>query len=132
MSEFTYKNAGVDIHEAATFVHDIGALRARTEAKRQLMQSFGLFAATYDLSGYREPVIVTGCDGVGTKLELLLHHDLLEIAGKDLVAMNVNDVLTTGCDPVMFLDYLGISHIDRSRMARLISGMVDYLESCDC
>lgn len=132
MSEFTYKNAGVDIHEAATFVHDIGALRARTEAKRKLMQSFGLFAATYDLSAYKEPVIVTGCDGVGTKLELLLKHDLLETAGKDLVAMNVNDVLTTGCDPIMFLDYLGIGRIDRSRMARLIAGMVDYLESCDC
>ncbi len=132
MGQFTYKEAGVDIHEAAALVGDIGELRQRTEGKRRLMQSFGLFAATYDLSGYKEPVIVTGCDGVGTKLELLLEHDLLEIAGKDLVAMNVNDVLTTGADPLMFLDYVGIGHIDKTQIKRLIAGMAEYLESCDC
>ncbi len=131
-SEFTYKSAGVDIKEAAELVGDIGELRRRTEAKRSLMQSFGLFAASYDLSDYSEPVIVTGCDGVGTKLELLLEHDQLEIAGKDLVAMNVNDILTTGGDPLMFLDYIGIGRIDKTKIKRLIAGMAEHLESCDC
>jgi len=131
-SEFTYKSAGVDIKEAAELVGDIGELRRRTESKRSLMQSFGLFAASYDLSDYSEPVIVTGCDGVGTKLELLLEHDQLEIAGKDLVAMNVNDILTTGGDPLMFLDYVGIGRIDKVKIKRLIAGMVEHLESCDC
>lgn len=131
-SEFTYKSAGVDIKEAAELVGDIGELRRRTEAKRSLMQSFGLFAASYDLSEYSEPVIVTGCDGVGTKLELLLEHDQLEIAGKDLVAMNVNDILTTGGDPLMFLDYVGIGRIDKTKIKRLIVGMAEHLESCDC
>ncbi|MCP5541472.1 MAG: phosphoribosylformylglycinamidine cyclo-ligase [Akkermansiaceae bacterium] len=131
-SEFTYKSAGVDIVEAAELVGDIGELRGRTEGKRKLMQAFGLFAASYDLSGYREPVIVTGCDGVGTKLELLLEHDLLEIAGKDLVAMNVNDILTTGGDPLLFLDYVGIGRIDKAKIKRLIAGMAEHLESCDC
>ena len=65
--EFTYKSAGVDIKEAASLVGDINKLRQRTEGSRKLMQSFGLFAATYDLSDYREPVIMTGCDGVGDK-----------------------------------------------------------------
>lgn len=130
--EFTYKAAGVDIAEAASLVGDIGVLRGRTEGKRRLMQSFGLFAATYDLSGYKEPVIMTGCDGVGTKLELLLEHDLLETAGKDLVAMNVNDILTTGGDPLMFLDYVGIGRIDKTQIKRLIAGMAEHLESCDC
>lgn len=96
------------------------------------MGAFGLFAAAYDLSAYREPVIVTGCDGVGTKLELLLEHDLLEIAGKDLVAMSVNDILTTGGDPLLFLDYIGIAALDEVRITRLIGGMADYLESCQC
>jgi len=132
MSEFTYKEAGVDIAEAAALVGDIGELRRRTEGRRSLMQSFGLFAASYDLSDYREPVIVTGCDGVGTKLELLLAHDRLEIAGKDLVAMNVNDILTTGGDPLLFLDYIGIGRLDKSRIKRLIAGMAGHLESCDC
>jgi len=80
-SKFTYKQAGVDIGEAASLVGDIGKLRARTEKNRQLHQAFGLFAASYDLSDYRNPVIVTGCDGVGTKLELLLRHDLLKSPG---------------------------------------------------
>lgn len=130
--EYTYKGAGVDIEEAAELVGDIGELRRKTEAKRSLMQSFGLFAASYDLSDYKEPVIVTGCDGVGTKLELLLHHDQLEIAGKDLVAMSVNDILTTGGDPLLFLDYVGVGRIDKTKIKRLIAGMADYLADCDC
>lgn len=129
---FTYKEAGVDIKEAASLVGDIGELRKRTEWKHALMQSFGLFAASFDLSKWKEPVIVTGCDGVGTKLELLLAHDQLETAGKDLVGMNVNDILTTGGDPVMFLDYVGVSRIDKSRISRVIAGMVEHLESCGC
>jgi len=134
MSEqkFTYRGAGVDIGEAASLVGDIGQLRARTERTRKLHQAFGLFAASYDLSSYRQPVIVTGCDGVGTKLELLLRHDLLETAGKDLVAMNVNDILTTGGDPLLFLDYVAMGKLDRAKIGRLIAGMVDYLEACDC
>jgi phosphoribosylformylglycinamidine cyclo-ligase len=91
-----------------------------------------LFAACYDLSDYKEPVMVTGCDGVGTKLELLLENDLLEIAGKDLVAMSVNDILTTGGDPLLFLDYIGIAALDEAKINRLITGMCDYLEACEC
>jgi phosphoribosylformylglycinamidine cyclo-ligase len=131
-NEFTYKAAGVDIKEAAALVGDIGELRRRTEGKRSLMGAFGLFAATYDLSAYKNPVIMTGCDGVGTKLELLLEHDQLEIAGKDLVAMNVNDILTTGGDPLMFLDYVGIGALDKVKIKRLIAGMAEHLASCDC
>lgn len=129
---FSYKDAGVDTRRAAALVGDIGSLVARTQRHRKLHQAFGLFAAAYDLSGYDEPVIVTGCDGVGTKLELLLEHDLLETAGKDLVAMSVNDILTTGGDPLLFLDYIGIARLDEARITRLISGMADHLEACDC
>jgi phosphoribosylformylglycinamidine cyclo-ligase len=131
-SGHTYKQAGVDIHEAASLVDDIGVLVKRTQQKRKLANPFGLFAAAYDLSGYKAPIIVTGCDGVGTKLELLLEHDQLEVAGKDLVAMNVNDVLTTGADPIMFLDYVGIPKIDKTQITRIIAGMTDYLEACNC
>ncbi len=128
----TYKQAGVDIHNAASLVDDIGVLVKRTQKNRKLANPFGLFAAAYDLSGYKAPIIVTGCDGVGTKLELLLEHDLLEVAGKDLVAMNVNDVLTTGADPIMFLDYVGIPKIEKNQITRIIAGMTDYLEACNC
>lgn len=132
MSKHTYKQAGVDIHEAASFVDDIGALVKATQKKRKLANAFGLFAAGYDLSKYKQPVIFTGCDGVGTKLELLLKHDLLENAGKDLVAMNVNDVLTCGADPVLFLDYVGVNKIQKRQLTRIIAGMSEYLQSCNC
>ncbi len=131
-SAHTYKQAGVDIHEAASLVDDIGVLVKRTQRNRKLANPFGLFAAAYDLSGYKHPMILTGCDGVGTKIELLLKHDQLEAAGKDLVAMNVNDVLTTGADPIMFLDYVGIPKIQKTQITRIIAGMTDYLEACNC
>lgn len=130
--KLTYQQAGVDTRRAAALVGDIKSHVARTQQARQLHGAFGLFAAAYDLSSYDEPVMVTGCDGVGTKLELLLEHDLLETAGKDLVAMSVNDILTTGGDPLLFLDYIGIAALDEDRITRLIAGMADYLEACDC
>ena len=130
--ELTYQQAGVDTRKAAALVGDIGRHVRRTQQTRKLWGAFGLFAACYDLSGYREPVMMTGCDGVGTKLELLLERDLLETAGKDLVAMSVNDILTTGGDPLLFLDYIGIAALDEGKITRLIAGMADYLEACDC
>lgn len=123
--KLTYKQSGVDTKEAAAFVSDISSHVKRTQKKRSLHQAFGLFAAAYDLSSYQEPVIVTGCDGVGTKTEILFELDMVETAGKDLVAMNVNDILTTGGDPLLFLDYLGISNLEaeRTRITRLVAGM---------
>lgn len=130
--KLTYQQAGVDTRRAAALVGDIRGHVARTQQQRKLMGAFGLFAAAYDLSDYREPVLVTGCDGVGTKLELLLERGLLETAGKDLVAMSVNDILTTGGDPLLFLDYIGIAALDEERITRLVGGMADYLEACNC
>jgi phosphoribosylformylglycinamidine cyclo-ligase len=131
-AKLTYQQAGVDTRRAAALVGDIKSHVARTQKNRKLLGAFGLFAACYDLSTYSQPVIVTGCDGVGTKLELLLEHDLLEVAGKDLVAMSVNDILTTGGDPLLFLDYVGIAALDEEKITRLIGGMADYLEACNC
>jgi phosphoribosylformylglycinamidine cyclo-ligase len=130
--KLTYQQAGVDTRRAAAIVKDIKGHVKRTQKNRQLLGAYGLFAACYDLSSYTAPVIMTGCDGVGTKLELLLEREMFETAGKDLVAMNVNDILTTGGDPLMFLDYIGIPALDEAKIERLISGMADYLESCSC
>lgn len=132
MAGLTYREAGVDTRGAAALVGDISQLVASTQKNRKLFGAFGLFAAAFDLKDYNHPVIVTGCDGVGTKLELLLEYDLIEWAGKDLVAMSVNDILTTGGDPLLFLDYIGVPHLDKERITRLIAGMCAYLESCNC
>lgn len=128
----TYKQAGVDLNLAEQCVQDIGPLQKSTEGRFRLSNAFGLFTANCDLSGYKAPVISATCDGIGTKLELLLKHDLLETAGADLVAMNVNDVLTANADPVMFLDYIAMPALDRAVVRRLISGMTDALKSCGC
>ncbi len=130
--KLTYQQAGVDTRKAAALVGDIKGHVKRTQTQRKLLGAFGLFAACYDLSDYEQPVIVTGCDGVGTKLELLLERDMLETAGKDLVAMSVNDILTTGGDPLLFLDYIGIAALDEDKITRVIGGMADYLEACNC
>jgi len=107
----TYQEAGVDTRAAAALVTEIKGDIQRTQKQRQLFNSFGLFAAAFDLSEYQSPVIVTGCDGVGTKVELLLE---------------------TGGDPLMFLDYIGIAKLHPERIKKLISGMADYLEDCGC
>jgi len=130
--KLTYKESGVDTREAAALVGDIGTHVRRTQQQRKLHGAFGLFAAAFDLSEYKQPVIVTGCDGVGTKLEVQLEHGQYGGAGKDLVAMSVNDILTTGGDPLMFLDYIGIAALDKPMITELIAGMCDYLESCGC
>ena len=130
--KLTYKEAGVDTVKAAALVGDIRSHVQRTQQQRQLMGAFGLFAAAFELKDYREPVIVTGCDGVGTKLEVLMAHDRIEDAGKDLVAMSVNDILTTGGDALLFLDYIGLAKLDDDLVTRVVAGMADYLESCGC
>lgn len=128
----SYKDAGVDTERAAEMVQDIGVLRARTETKHRLMQSFGLFAASFDLSPWSEPVMLVACDGVGTKIELLLRHDLPETAGVDLVGMNVNDVLTSNALPVLFLDYIGIASLEGAPIPRILDGLTRALADCDC
>lgn len=130
--KLTYRDSGVDTRAAAKLVDRYKEHAGRTQTQRKLFGAFGLFAAAYDLSDWNEPVIVTGCDGVGTKLELLLEHDQLEVAGADLVAMSVNDVLTTGGDPLLFLDYLGIAALDPIKLERLVAGMADALSECNC
>jgi phosphoribosylformylglycinamidine cyclo-ligase len=133
MSEtLNYKKAGVDTDRAHAMVSDIGSICARTQKNRKLHQAFGLFAAAYDLSDYTNPVILAACDGVGTKLLLQLEHGELESAGVDLVAMNVNDILTSNAQPLLFLDYIGIHHLDEEKITRLITGMADSLAACDC
>lgn len=128
----SYKDAGVDTEKADEIVEGIGLLRTRTETKHKLMQSFGLFAASFDLSPWKRPVIQVACDGVGTKIELLMKHDMPEIAGVDLVGMNVNDVLTSNALPVLFLDYVGINNVSQAPIARMIDGLTQALADCDC
>jgi phosphoribosylformylglycinamidine cyclo-ligase len=130
----TYKEAGVDLDKADRLVSRLAAHQQRSEKEtsKSLFQGFGDFAAGYDLSDYENPVILSTCDGVGTKFLLQKKHDALESAGIDLVAMNVNDLLTTGADPLLFLDYVAMSPLDEETVDALVRGMTRACTETDC
>jgi phosphoribosylformylglycinamidine cyclo-ligase len=128
-----YRQAGVDIDRAATFVERI---RAATESTRrpEWLDGLGGFGAFFrlDLSRYRRPILVSGTDGVGTKLRLaqaLGRHDSI---GIDLVAMCVNDILTHGAEPLFFLDYLAVGVLDVEASVQIIEGIADGCRQAGC
>lgn len=90
----------------------------------QVLGSLGSFAALYELGNYRNPVLVSGTDGVGTKLKIAFALEKYDTVGIDLVAMCVNDVLCHGARPLFFLDYLACSQLDADVSAQLVSGVV--------
>ncbi len=128
-SPLTYKNAGVDIDAGKSLVERIKPLVAKTRRKEVLagLGGFGgLFAIPPDR--YQEPVLVSGTDGVGTKLKLahqLQRHDTI---GIDLVAMCVNDVLVQGAEPLFFLDYFACGRLDVDTAADVVAGIAQGCE----
>ncbi len=131
-SKLTYKDAGVDIDAGAELVRRIsGAVKAthRPEVRSDL----GGFAALTELpSRYKQPMLVTGTDGVGTKLRLAIDYDRHDSIGQDLVAMCVNDVLVTGAEPLLFLDYYATARLDVDVAARVIAGIADGCKLAGC
>lgn len=119
----TYADAGVDIEAGNELVKRIAPAAKRTR-RPEMLSSVGGFAALAALpTGYREPVLVTGTDGVGTKLKLAIDFDGHDDVGQDLVAMCVNDVLVTGAEPFLFLDYYATAKLDVDTAARVIEGI---------
>jgi len=124
----TYADAGVDIEAGNALVKRIGPAAKRTR-RPEMLSSVGGFAALATLpTGYREPVLVTGTDGVGTKLKLAIEFDGHDDVGQDLVAMCVNDVLVTGAEPFLFLDYYATAALDVDTAARVIEGIAKGCE----
>jgi phosphoribosylformylglycinamidine cyclo-ligase len=128
----TYRDAGVDIDAGEELVRRI-APAARATARPEQLGGLGGFAALATLpTKYREPVLVTGTDGVGTKLKLAIDHDLHDTVGQDLVAMCVNDVLVTGAEPFLFLDYYATGALDVDVAERVIKGIAHGCELAGC
>ena len=123
-NHLTYKDAGVDIDRGNALVSAIGPLAARTR-RPEVRTSIGGFGALFDVptDRYKKPVLVSGTDGVGTKIRLALEHDHLDGIGIDLVAMCVNDILTLGAEPLFFLDYLATGKLDDQQALRVIEGI---------
>lgn len=119
-----YKSAGVDKEAGYDTVRRIKAYAAATHNPRVLGQ-IGAFGAFYDLSGYREPVLVSGTDGVGTKLKIAFALEKYDTIGIDAVAMCVNDILCHGAAPQYFLDYLACGKLNAETAADIVKGIAD-------
>lgn len=122
----TYKQAGVDIDEADRFISKISPL-VKTTFRKEVLTEIGLFAGLFklDLRNYKEPVLVSGTDGVGTKLKIAFEADKHDTVGIDLVAMCVNDILTVGAEPLFFLDYFATGKLDSEKATEVIKGIVE-------
>ena len=129
----TYATAGVDLDAADAVVE---AIRPHVERTRrpEVLGSIGGFGGLFavELSRWRQPVLVTATDGVGTKLELARRLDRLEGIGVDLVAMVVDDLVVSGAEPQVFLDYLAIERLDPVVVERVVAGIADGCVQAGC
>ncbi|MFN3360972.1 MAG: phosphoribosylformylglycinamidine cyclo-ligase [Pseudanabaenaceae cyanobacterium] len=127
-----YKTAGVDIEAGREFVQRIKGL-VHSTYRPGVIGGIGGFGGLFALpSGYREPVLVAGTDGVGTKLKIAQAMDCHSTIGIDLVAMCVNDVLTVGAEPLFFLDYLATGKLQPEQLQAVIAGITEGCKEAGC
>ena len=129
----TYKSAGVDIDEGERLVERIKPLVRKT-FRPEVMTNIGSFHALFkpNLKKYKEPVLVSGTDGVGTKLKIAFLTGRHNTVGIDLVAMCVNDIITSGAEPLFFLDYLATGTLRSDTASQIISGIVRGCKEAGC
>jgi phosphoribosylformylglycinamidine cyclo-ligase len=129
----TYADAGVDIaagDEAVELMKDGVRATYRPEVIGDLGGFGGLFAL--DTKKYKEPVLVSGTDGVGTKLKLAFMANKHDTIGQDAVAMCVNDVLVQGAEPLFFLDYIAVDKVDSHKVANIVNGVARACKESGC
>jgi phosphoribosylformylglycinamidine cyclo-ligase len=131
-SALTYRAAGVDIDAGDRLVERIVPLARRTRRPEVLTPLGGFGAAFRAPRGMRAPVFVTSTDGVGTKLRVAFDLDRHDTVGIDLVAMNVNDVLALGAEPLVFLDYFATGRLDLRLASQVVSGIATGCRQARC
>ncbi|GIK23954.1 MAG: phosphoribosylformylglycinamidine cyclo-ligase [Betaproteobacteria bacterium] len=132
LTSLTYRDAGVDIDAGDSLVERIKPFAKRT-LRPEVMAGIGGFGALFEISKkYREPVLVSGTDGVGTKLKLAFQLNCHDTVGQDLVAMSVNDILVQGAEPLFFLDYFACGRLDVDTAASVIQGIAKGCELAGC
>ncbi|MFZ5512757.1 MAG: phosphoribosylformylglycinamidine cyclo-ligase [Pseudomonadota bacterium] len=131
-NSLTYRDAGVDIDAGDALVDRIKPFARRT-LRPEVLGGIGGFGALFEISRkYREPVLVSGTDGVGTKLKLAFQLQRHDTVGIDLVAMSVNDILVQGAEPLFFLDYFACGKLDVDTAAAVIQGIARGCELAGC
>jgi len=132
MAGLTYRDAGVDIDAGDSLVERIKPHVKRT-MRREVMTDLGGFAGLCAIpTGYREPLLVSCTDGVGTKLKLAFLTGKHDTVGIDLVAMNVNDLVVCGAEPLFFLDYFASGRLEVAVAERVIAGIADGCQQAGC
>ncbi|HEY2029011.1 MAG TPA: phosphoribosylformylglycinamidine cyclo-ligase [Myxococcales bacterium] len=132
MASLTYRDAGVDIDEGDALVERIKPHAQRT-ARPEVLAGIGGFGGLFEVpKRYREPVMVVGTDGVGTKLKLAFLAKKHDTVGIDLVAMSVNDVVVCGAEPLVFLDYFATSRLDAAEAEQVIKGIAEGCVQAGC
>ncbi len=128
----SYKDAGVDIDAGDALIERIKPLAKKT-LREGVLAGIGGFGALFEVpKRYKEPVLVSGTDGVGTKLKLAFEWNMHDTVGIDLVAMSVNDVLVQGAEPLFFLDYFACGKLDVDTAAAVIGGIAKGCELSGC
>lgn len=129
----SYRDAGVDIEAGDELVKAIGPL-AKATRRAGVMGGLGGFGALFDLKqdGWQDPVLVSGTDGVGTKLMLAFETGIHDTVGIDLVAMCANDVLAQGAEPLFFLDYFATGKLENGIAERVIAGIAEGCKQAGC
>ena len=128
----SYRDAGVDIDAGDQLVENIKPFAKRT-MRPEVLGDLGGFGALVEISKkYQNPVLVSGTDGVGTKLKLAFEWDIHHTVGIDLVAMSVNDILVQGAEPLFFLDYFACGKLDVARATDVIKGIAEGCEQSGC
>lgn len=128
----SYKDAGVDIDAGDALVERIKPLAKKT-MREGVLAGIGGFGALFEVpKRYKEPVLVSGTDGVGTKLKLAFEWNMHDTVGIDLVAMSVNDVLVQGAEPLFFLDYFACGKLDVNTAAAVVGGIARGCELSGC
>ncbi|MBU0611324.1 MAG: phosphoribosylformylglycinamidine cyclo-ligase [Armatimonadetes bacterium] len=127
----TYKSAGVDIEAAEAMLANVKDAVRRTHTAG-VLQTLSDFGGLYALTGYREPVLVSGTDGVGTKLKIAFALDKHDTIGQDLVAMCVDDIVVQGARPLFFLDYFATGKLRPETGAAVIKGIAAACEIAQC
>ncbi|HQD33540.1 MAG TPA: phosphoribosylformylglycinamidine cyclo-ligase [Candidatus Atribacteria bacterium] len=129
---WNYKKAGVDIDLGDKLIQDIKDLVSHTY-RPEVISGVGGFSGVFRLGEkWKEPCLVAGSDGVGTKLKIAIDLDKHDTVGIDLVAMCVNDVLCAGAEPIFFLDYLACGKLEAEKFKSIISGIVRGCEEAGC